>query len=170
MKTGTVTGVANGAPNGARMKTLAQQRTKDEILRRLRQLRPDSPRRWGRMTAHQMVCHLSDCFRMTTSEKRVSDATGVFQRTVVKWIALYIPAHWPAGILTRPEIDQHAGGTPPVDFAADVAELETLTELFTARDMDFNWPPHPIFGRMSRAAWLRWAYRHMDHHLRQFGV
>ena len=170
MKTSTVTGVANGAPNAARMKTLAQQRTKDEMLRRLRQLRPDSPRRWGRMTAHQMVCHLSDCFRMTTGEKRVSDATGVFQRTVVKWIALYIPAHWPAGILTRPEIDQHVGGTSPVDFAADVAELETLTEVFTARDTDFNWSPHPIFGRMSRAAWLRWAYRHMDHHLRQFGV
>lgn len=28
---------------------------------------------------------------------------------------------------------------------------------------------HPIFGRLSRAAWLRWAYLHMDHHLRQFG-
>jgi hypothetical protein len=169
MKTSTVT-VASGAPNTARMKTLGQQPTTDEILRRLRQLRPDSPRRWGRMTAHQMVCHLSDCFRMTTGEKRVSDATGVFQRTVVKWIALYIPAPWPAGILTRPEIDQHVGGTSPVDFSADVAELEALTELFIARDPDSNWPPHPIFGRMSRTAWLRWGYRHMDHHLRQFGV
>jgi hypothetical protein len=27
-----------------------------------------------------------------------------------------------------------------------------------------------VFGRMSQAAWLRWAYLHMDHHLRQFGV
>jgi hypothetical protein len=29
---------------------------------------------------------------------------------------------------------------------------------------------HPIFGPMSDAAWLRWGYLHMDHHLRQFGV
>ena len=32
------------------------------------------------------------------------------------------------------------------------------------------WPRHPIFGRMSQRAWLRWAYLHMDHHLRQFGA
>ncbi len=152
------------------MKTLAQPRTKDDIIRRVRRLRPDSSPHWGRMSAHQMVCHLSDCFRMTTGEKRVSDATGVLQRTLVKWIALYIPAHWPPGIVTRPEIDQHRGGTSPVDFALDVAELESLTELFATRGKNFDWPPHPIFGRMSLAEWLRWAYVHMDHHLRQFGV
>ena len=171
MKASTATGVATNRPSGgALMKTLAQQRCQDEILRRLRALRPDSPRRWGRMNAHQMVCHLSDCFRMTTGEKRVSDATGVWQRTIIKWIALYVPAHWPPGIVTRPEIDQYAGGTSPADFAADLAELETLMGSFTTRGEDFDWSPHPIFGRMSRIAWLRWAYRHMDHHLRQFGV
>jgi len=30
-------------------------------------------------------------------------------------------------------------------------------------------PPHPIFGQMTRAEWLRWGYLHTDHHLRQFG-
>jgi hypothetical protein len=29
--------------------------------------------------------------------------------------------------------------------------------------------PHPIFGRITRAEWLRWGYLHADHHLRQFG-
>lgn len=29
---------------------------------------------------------------------------------------------------------------------------------------------HPGFGRMSQSDWLRWGYRHVDHHLRQFGV
>jgi hypothetical protein len=32
----------------------------------------------------------------------------------------------------------------------------------------FEGQQHPIFGPMSRSAWLRWAYLHMDHHLRQF--
>ena len=62
------------------------------------------------------------------------------------------------------------GGTRPRDFAADVAELEALVELITARNGNFDWQSHPIFGRMSEAAWLRWAYLHMDHHLRQFGA
>jgi hypothetical protein len=152
------------------MKTLAREQCKAEIVRRLRTLGPDSARRWGRMSAHQMVCHLSDSFRMMTGQTPVSDATGWLQRTLVKWIALYAPLRWPPGIPTRPEVDQQVAGTKPTDFAADIAELETLLDLITTRESPFESPAHPIFGRMSHAAWLRWAYLHMDHHLRQFGA
>jgi hypothetical protein len=153
------------------VKTLAQQRDKAEIRGRLRTLRPDSVRRWGRMSAHQMICHLSDAFCMGTGEKPVSHATGPLQRTIVKWIALYAPMSWPTGkLLTRPEIDQELLGTRPVDFAADVARVEALVELVTAQPRGFEWQSHPIFGSMSEAAWLRWGYLHMDHHLRQFGA
>jgi hypothetical protein len=61
-------------------------------------------------------------------------------------------------------------GTKPVDFAADVADVETLLQRIKARDNSQDWPRHPIFGRMSQRAWLRWAYLHTDHHLRQFGA
>jgi hypothetical protein len=151
------------------MKTLARAQCKADILRRLKEVHPDSPSRWGHMSAHQMICHLSDAFRMAIENKAVSDATGPLQRSLVKWIALYLPMRWPAGLVTRPEIDQRLAGTKPVEFAADVAELARLVDLVTTRENDFVWPRHPIFGRMSRGAWLRWAFLHMDHHLRQFG-
>jgi hypothetical protein len=77
---------------------------------------------------------------------------------------------WPRGIVTVSEIDQQLGGTKPADFAADVAQLESLVELVTRQPRDFHWQPHPLFGAMSERAWLRWGYRHMDHHLRQFGA
>ena len=152
------------------MKTLARARDKAEILERLRRVRPDSVRRWGRMSAHQMVCHLSDAFRMALGQKPVSPASSVLQRTIVKWIALYLPLPWPPGIPTRPEIDQALGGTRPDDFAADVARLQALLELVTAQTRSFDWQSHPTFGRLSDAVWLRWGYLHMDHHLRQFGA
>ena len=152
------------------MNTLARERCKTEIIRRLRTVRPESARRWGHMSAHQMICHLCDSCRMAMGEKPVSDASGRLQRTLVKWIALYVPVRWPPGIPTRPEVDQQGAGTRPVDFAADVAELEALLELFATPETGFEWPRHPIFGRMSHAAWLRWAYLHTDHHLRQFGA
>ena len=76
------------------MKTLARPRDKAEILRRLRMVRPESLRRWGRMSAHQMVCHLSDSVRMVTGQKPVSQATSLLQRTIVKWTALYLPLRW----------------------------------------------------------------------------
>jgi hypothetical protein len=153
------------------MKTLARTGDKAELLERLRAVRADSVRRWGRMSAHQMVCHVSDCYRMATGEMAVSPAAGPLQRTVVKWVALYLPVPWPAGIRTRPEIDQAAGsGTCPTDFAADVARLQGLLEAVTGPTRNLHGQRHPIFGRMSDAAWLRWGYLHMDHHLRQFGA
>lgn len=152
------------------MKTLARQRDTIEILQRLKTLRPDSVRRWGKMSSHQMVCHLIDACRMMTGEKQVSQATGLPQRTIVKWVALYLPLPWPAGILTRPEIDQEIHGRRPIDFANDIDELETIVKAISAQAKEFERQTHPIFGCMSEAAWLRWAYLHMDHHLRQFDV
>ena len=150
------------------MKTMARAQDKEEIVRRLRTIRADSGRRWGRMSAHQMVCHLSDSFLAVTGQRDVSPASGLLQSTVIKWIALYAPLQWPRGVPTRPEVDQEVGGTKPSHFAADVTQLEMLVELITTRKGCFG-PTHPIFGDMSNTDWMRWAYLHMDHHLRQFG-
>jgi len=150
------------------MKTMARAQDKEEIVRRLRTIRTDSARRWGRMSAHQMICHLSDSFLAVTGQRDISPASGLLQSTLIKWIALYAPLQWPRGVPTRPEVDQEVGGTKPSHFAADVTQLEMLVELITTRKGCFG-PTHPIFGNMSDTDWMRWAYLHMDHHLRQFG-
>lgn len=153
------------------MKSLGRPRDKAEILRRLKTVRPGSARRWGRMSAPQMVCHLSDSFRAVMGRLPVSDGSTLLNRTLVKWIALYAPMPWPPHIRTRPELDQAEGaGTAPAEFAADVAALEALVEVFTATPRAFDRRAHPIFGAMSDSAWLRWGYLHLDHHLRQFGA
>jgi hypothetical protein len=152
------------------MKTLARPCDKDELLQRLRRLRPDSARQWGRMSAHQMVCHLNDSLLVAMGQRDVSHAVSLPSRTIVKWLALYLPVRWPVGILTRPEIDQEVGGTRPIDFAADVARQQALMEDVTGPHGKLHGAEHPIFGSMSERAWLRWAYLHTDHHLRQFGA
>lgn len=152
------------------MKTLGRPADRAEIVARLRALGPTQTRRWGRMSVHQMVCHLADAYRMATGEKRVRDASGPLRRTVVRWFALYAPLRWPSGIRTIPEIDQDGGGTTPAGFAADVACVVALVEGFAAGGAAPAWAPHPIFGPLSTSAWLRWGYLHADHHLRQFGA
>jgi hypothetical protein len=151
------------------VRTLGRDEDKVEVLGRLRRLRPETERRFGRMSAHQMVCHLADALRMGLGQKAVRDASGPLGRTLVKWVALYAPLPWPAGIPTSPEIDQAGGGTRPGEFVADLAHVEALVELMAAPARALA-PSHPVFGAMSRAAWLRWGYRHLDHHLRQFGT
>jgi len=152
------------------MKTLADAAVRDSILTRIAALRPDSPRRWGKMSAHQMLCHLTDSFRGPMGEIHISPATGVFQRTVVKWFALNVPLHWPKGVPTRPEVEQGAGGTRPADWERDRAYLIAVMQRFSALEGRCRWHPHPIFGDMQDAEWLRWGFLHVDHHLRQFGA
>ena len=152
------------------MRTLARDRDEMELLGRLKAVRQDSAARWGQMSAHQMICHLGDSFSMMLGERQVSDATGAFQRTLVKWIALYAPVRWPPGIATIPEVDQRSGGTRPGEFSTDLAQAEALLRRAAAASSASLAQRHPIFGRMSEPAWFRWAYLHTDHHLRQFGV
>ena len=153
------------------MKTFAHQRYRAEILGRIRQVSPASERKWGRMSPHQMICHLNDAFRAVIGERDVSSACGLLQRTFIRAMALHVPLRWPPGIATRPEIDQESGGTAPTEFAADVVDLETLIGRFTAMVQEgATLQPHPIFGPLTRREWLRWGYLHTDHHLRQFGA
>jgi hypothetical protein len=122
------------------------------------------------MSAHQMVCHLADWCRLALGQKVASPQTGVLQRTILKVVVLWVPLPWPHGIRTSAEVDQERGGTPPVDFAADLAQVEALLELVTAPTRTLDRQSHPVFGPMSDAAWLRLGYLHADHHLRQFGA
>lgn len=153
------------------MKTLAEAADAAEILDRLRRLHAESPRQWGRMTVHEMVCHLADGCRMATGEKLVRSMRGVPLRPLVKFVVLYVPLPWVKGVPTSPELVQRAGGgTPPVDFAIDLADLVARVERLASDGHALDGRVHPIFGRMSGDAWLRWAYLHLDHHLRQFAA
>jgi hypothetical protein len=149
------------------MSTLADPRARAACRERIQRLDPNVNPKWGRMTARQMVCHLNDSFRVGMGEKYASPATSVVQRTLVKWIALRSPVRWPAGVPTRPEIEQGVGGTPPSEWERDCAELLGRMDTFAERR---TFGVHPTFGKMSERDWLTWGYRHVDHHLRQFGV
>src|SRR5580704_19706470 len=149
------------------MSTIADPNVRAACRDRILRLDPNTHAKWGRMTAPQMICHLNDSFRVGMGEKYASPATSVLQRTLVKWIALRTPLRWPPGVPTRPEIEQGRGGTTPGEWDADRAELLGLMDAF-ADCRTFG--VHPTFGKMSDRDWLTWGYRHVDHHLRQFGV
>jgi len=150
------------------MKTLLNPKNKEEIVARLQSVRSSSPRFWGEMSAHQMICHLSDSFRAALGEKQISSSSTLFKRTIYKWAALWMPLQWPHGIKTRPEMDQQQSGTQPVEFASDVDKLRTLFARFCGWKGEFA--PHAMLGQLSRIERMRHAYLHMDHHLRQFGA
>jgi len=148
--------------------TLSAPGAVDAFVARLSAITEHSPRQWGRMTAHQMFCHLADAFLVVRGDRPVAKrADNWFSRTVVKFIALNTPMPWPKGVPTMEECDSEKKGTPPEVFAQDRAKaIELLREFAvpSARPMS-----HPLFGPMTHDEWMVWAYRHTDHHARQFG-
>jgi hypothetical protein len=150
------------------LRTLNDPDVRASLRARLATLGPDTPRRWGRMDAHGMICHLSDMFRHALGERDGPPVVGgLLHRTVVKWWALGVPLRWPRGFPTARQFDQARDGTRPAEFERDRADLEALME--RVGDPSATLGAHPLFGTLTRGEWGRWGFRHADHHLRQFG-
>src|SRR5271156_1454604 len=127
------------------MGTLADSGVRTLCCDRVSRLGPDIPPRWGRMTAHQMVCHLNDSFQVGAGERIASSAPSLFPWAFVRWIALRTSVPWAHNMPTRPEIKQGAGGggTPPKDWARDCGALCEWIHAFPSRE---QFAPHPMFG------------------------
>lgn len=149
---------------------MANAADKAALLQRLDRLTPVSQRLWGRMTPHQVVCHLADSFKVAMGEREAQFASSLMSRTLIRFLALTSPVPWPKGVPTMKAVDQEFEGTKPLEFAKDVEALRTLIERFSAPTRDFAFVPHPAFGPLRESEWMRWAWRHPDHHLRQFGL
>ncbi len=152
------------------MKSLRNPQQVDEILARLERITSATPRLWGKMSAHQMVCHLNDAFKLYTGVIRAAPPGFPYPSKLLKWGSLFVPVRWPKGFKTVVEVDQQQGGTRPVDFEQDVTELRGRVIRFAQIPDNFSWPIHPYLGAMTAGEWMRLGYLHTDHHLRQFGA
>ena len=150
------------------MKTLSSSGDLATIRNRIALISPTDARLWGLMSAHQMLCHLSDSFEIPLGERPAAPIkASPLPLPIFKWFALRVPMKWPHGVATVPEVKQSIAGTPPANFANDRTTLLTKLDRFV--QAAGPWPPHPIFGTLARDEWMRWGYLHVDHHLRQFG-
>ena len=122
------------------------------------------------MTPGEMLCHLRDTFELFLGARPGKPRhPPLWSRTELKWIALDGPFRWPHSVRTMREIDPKRDGSRPADLAADRASLEVALRRFVAEAPRIT-AEHPIFGPLDERRWLRWGWRHVDHHLRQFWV
>jgi DinB superfamily len=153
------------------MPTIADPRTLADLVARLERLPADAPRRWGTMTAGEMLCHLGDAHESVLGVRVApGPAPSGVSRPMLKWYALRSPMPWPKGVTTRPGVNPKLEGTRPGEFERDRARaIASLRALATATPATLG-RPHFAFGPMSASDWHRWAYKHVIHHLRQFGA
>jgi uncharacterized protein DUF1569 len=117
------------------------------------------------MTAHQMLAHLADWMRMAKGEIKTATRDHPFRYPPLKQLAIYwLP--FPKGVQTSPELI----GRIPREWSIEQAAVRQHVQSFENLNPRVMWPSHPVFGKMTEQAWCVFAYRHMDHHLRQFGI
>ncbi|MEK0431558.1 MAG: hypothetical protein RL139_1362 [Gemmatimonadota bacterium] len=146
------------------MPTIFDPARRADLLARLDRLAPDAPARWGRMSAPQMVSHLIESYRFGAGELTLPRWPVPF-RPVVTWLALYV-LPFPKGAPAAPALVARV----PATWADDVAALRSRIAAFVPPPPGAVRPPHPIFGVLRDADLGVLAYKHTDHHFRQFGV
>ncbi|WP_446743659.1 DUF1569 domain-containing protein [Silvibacterium acidisoli] len=149
------------------MKNLGQSSNLNEILTRTAAVSAGDQARWGKMNVGEMICHLTDAFRMSLGERAATAKRFPIPSGVLKWLLFRSSFQWPQNAPTPPELRHDAGGTRPSDFHDDRSQLLQYLDVFAGHKI--IWPPHPFLGPLTDSEWMRWGYLHCDHHLRQFG-
>lgn len=144
------------------MRTLLQPHDLEFILTRLNSLSGSELRLWGTMTEAQMLQH---CRKQIEMALGVIPTKPMYPRPI-QWLTkitfgYYIP--WPKNLVTATEMVV----SEQSEFNS---ELETLSAVISKFIESEEMHPHPIFGNLTKEDWGLIIYKHLDHHLRQFGA
>ncbi|HEY0016142.1 MAG TPA: DUF1569 domain-containing protein [Longimicrobium sp.] len=150
------------------MKNLFEPAAAAEVKARLLKLRPDSARLWGTMNAAQAVAHGAIGMEAAVGDTRPKRMfIGRIIGPVVKRLAIGNDQPIRRNTPTSPDL-----------VVADERELESerqrlagLIDRFAAAGpAGCTTHPHSFFGRLAPREWAVLMYKHLDHHLRQFGA
>jgi hypothetical protein len=149
------------------MKSLFDAAVYNEIETRIAQLAPQSPAQWGKMQVAQMLAHCKEAFKVPLSD---TPLPRMFMGRIVGWMfkaQLFGEKPFKKGLPTSPAF-----------IIKDERSLETekqqlnqlITQFHKTGPDHIGRFPHPFFGKLSKEEWGKGMYKHLDHHLQQFGV
>ena len=149
------------------MKTIFDLNAYQEVIRRVESLQPGIQRQWGKMSVAQMLEHNSRAIEMAIGKRKMQQA---FLGKLIGWIFKKdFVGEKPFGKNgpTGPEFI--VAGEP--DFVETMNKVKSLlSDLHRMGEKGCDGNIHGFFGRMTGAEWGVTQYKHLDHHLRQFGA
>lgn len=149
------------------METLFEVARRDQVLARIDRLRPDSARRWGKMDAAQTMAHCALGVEAATGDAQLS--RPLFARLIGPLFKGWVigPKPFSKNSPTHPQLVM----TSPRDFEREKARLVAAIRKFhDAGPTSAERYEHGFVGKLSGEEWGRMQHKHLDHHLRQFGV
>lgn len=148
------------------MKSLFQAADRDALVARIRALEPARAPEWGKMNPAQMLCHCALALETATGDRPMK------QKFLGKILMPFIRS----SILGEKPFSRNSPTDPtfvvsePRDFVRERGRLLDLIDRFVERgETAAAKETHAFFGRMTGQEWGELMYKHIDHHLRQFG-
>ena len=149
------------------MKNLFQPDAVGEVISRIDKLQATAERQWGKMDAAQMLAHCSASLEMASGRM-------VCPRIFIGRIIgpLFLPIY---------SNDKPFSKNSPTDVKLVVSDLRDFTrereqlkvrvrQFYEGGEAGCTKHPHPFFGALTPHEWGTGMYKHIDHHLRQFGA
>ncbi|MFA7420445.1 MAG: DUF1569 domain-containing protein [Melioribacteraceae bacterium] len=149
------------------MKTLFQKEVVDEIIDRFNKLTPQTQRVWGKMSVEQMLTHCSVGMKTATGQTVLK--SGLFLRLIGSLLKSQTTNDKPF----RKSSPTHPGFiiVNTESFEKEKQHLMELIQKFhVGGEANCTTNPHTFFGTLTPTQWSSLMYKHLDHHLLQFGV
>jgi hypothetical protein len=149
------------------MKSLFEKDAAQDICNRIKNLSATSQRQWGKMDIAQMLAHCSATMETATGQKRpprtfIARIVGPMVKS-----SFLGPKPFPKNSPTDKSFlikDQR-------NFDAEKERLLILVKQFAeGGEAKCTTHPHAFFGKLTPTEWATSMYKHLDHHLIQFGA
>ena len=150
------------------MKNIFELEITSELINRINQLTPTTHNLWGKMNVSQMLAHCNVTYEMvyTNNYPKPSFIKKFILKAFVKKTV----------VGERPY--QKNGRTAPQFIISNERDFENEKNLLIGYliktqnlgETHFDRKTSHSFGRLSTKEWRNLFYKHIDHHLNQFGV
>lgn len=150
------------------MKDIFQKETTEGLISRIENLSPQSQRLWGKMSVSQMLAHCNVTYELVYDNKhpRPNALKRFFIKAFVK------------NVVVSEKPYKKSIPTAPIFLVGDDKDFEVeksrlIDYLRRTQELGenyFNGRESLSFGRLNKQEWSNMFYKHLDHHLNQFGV
>ncbi len=149
------------------MKNLFEPETLEEIKKRINKLTPDTERQWGKMEVAQMLAHCTAALEVAAGEK--FPPRMFIGRILGPFFRAQFSNERPFN--KNGPTDKSFIVIDRRNFEKEKARLLQLATKFSeGGEAKCTTHPHSFFGKLTAREWGIGMYKHLDHHLRQFGV
>ena len=145
------------------MKSLFDDKVRQAICNRIQKLTLESQRQWGSMSPQRLLIHLVTGLEVCFGDKEVEVRKGFPNNAFGRWMVTTAPMPVPKNMKSS-----MAATTDSMDFTGDKQRILDYVDRF-GKGREQKWGMHPAFGKLSPEQWARLQYKHLNHHLTQFG-